>query len=142
MRLRGVQRGWTRDLRKDYFGWLNRMLQTQGGKSFAGYIREIREDAIDALPAEDKASVAWLIGDVEPVDQAALPQAKGPGEAWTAERVVAVGAAARRAAAGAALPAPTTKRPRRRTLHPRRRRRRGGRRRRRRCHRRRARLRR
>jgi putative heme-binding domain-containing protein len=87
--LRGVQRGWTRDLRKDYFGWLNRMLQTQGGKSFAGYIREIREDAIDALPDEDKASVAWLIGDVEPVDQAALPQAKGPGEAWTAERVVA-----------------------------------------------------
>ncbi|MGC6487761.1 MAG: c-type cytochrome [Planctomycetota bacterium] len=86
--LRSVQRGWTRELRKDYFGWLNRMLQTQGGKSFAGYIRAIREDAIDALPDDQKASVAWLIGDVEPIDQGALPQAKGPGEAWTTERVV------------------------------------------------------
>lgn len=86
--LRGVQRGWTRALRKDYFGWLNRMLQTQGGKSFSGYIRAIREDAIEALPDDELASVAWLIGDVEPIDQGALPQAKGPGEAWTAARVV------------------------------------------------------
>ena len=86
--LRSVQRGWTRELRKDYFGWLNRMLQTQGGKSFAGYIRAIREEAIDALPDDQKASVAWLIGDVEPIEQGALPQAKGPGEAWTTERVM------------------------------------------------------
>ncbi len=86
--LRGVQRGWTRALRKDYFGWLNRMLQTQGGKSFSGYIRAIREDAIEALPDQEKAAVAWLIGDVEPIDAAALPRAKGPGDAWTTERVM------------------------------------------------------
>ena len=88
--LRGVQRGWSRELRKDYFGWLNRMLQTQGGKSFAGYIHEIREQAIAALPDEDKASVAWLIGDVAKVDVGSLPTAVGPGEAWTTERVVQV----------------------------------------------------
>jgi putative heme-binding domain-containing protein len=86
--LRGVQRGWTLELRKDYFGWLNRMLQTQGGKSFAGYIRAIREEAIDALPDGEKAAVAWLIGDVEPIDAGALPRAKGPGDAWTTERVM------------------------------------------------------
>jgi len=86
--LRGVQRGWTRELRKDYFGWLNRMLQTNGGKSFAGYIREIREQAIAAMPADEASSVAWLLGDVEPIDVAALPQAKGPGDAWTTERVM------------------------------------------------------
>ncbi|MFN3243647.1 MAG: heme-binding protein [Planctomycetota bacterium] len=88
--LRGVQRGWTRELRKDYFGWLNRMLQTSGGKSFSGYIRAIREDAIAALPDDEAAAVAWLIGDVEPIDVAALPQARGPGQAWTRQRTMAL----------------------------------------------------
>lgn len=88
--LRGVQRGWTRALRKDYFGWLNRMLQTNGGKSFSGYIRAIREDAISNLPEEEAAAVAWLIGEVPPLDFAKLPRAKGPGQAWTTAGAMAL----------------------------------------------------
>ncbi|MCK5945478.1 MAG: heme-binding protein, partial [Planctomycetes bacterium] len=84
--LRRVQNGWTLATRKQYFGWLNEQLQKSGGQSFEGYLRAIRDDAIEHLPAEDAAAVAWLLGDVEPLDVGALPQAKGPGEAWTPER--------------------------------------------------------
>lgn len=81
--LRGVQTGWTLDARREYFGWLNETLQKSGGQSFAGYIRAIREEAIAALPEEDAAAVAWLLGDIESIDLAALPQPAGPARAWT-----------------------------------------------------------
>lgn len=86
--LRRVQNGWTLADRKAYFGWLNETLEKSGGKSFAGYIRAIREDAIVHLPAEDAAAVSWLLGDVATVDLASLPMPSGPPPAggWTLDR--------------------------------------------------------
>lgn len=81
--LRRVQNGWTLADRKYYFGWLNETLEKGGGKSFAGYIRAIRQDAIDHLPPEAKASVSWLLGDIAGIDLGKLPQPKGPPVAWT-----------------------------------------------------------
>jgi putative heme-binding domain-containing protein len=83
--LRRVQSGWPLDDRKYYFGWLNETLEKSGGKSFAGYIRAIREDAIAHLPPEDAASVSWLLGDIASLDLSKLPRAKGPAVAWTVE---------------------------------------------------------
>ena len=56
--LRRVKSGWTLEDRKYYFGWLKDTLQKSGGKSFAGYVRAIREDAINHLPAEDAATIS------------------------------------------------------------------------------------
>jgi len=83
--LRQVQNGWTLDDRKYYFTWLNDTLKQSGGKSFAGYIRAIRQDAIDHLPPKDAASVSWLLGDIAAVDLSKLPVAKGPPTAWTVD---------------------------------------------------------
>ncbi|MFK7740822.1 MAG: c-type cytochrome [Planctomycetota bacterium] len=83
--LRRVQNGWSRDDRKFYFGWLNGTLEKSGGKSFAGYIRAIREDAIAHLPKEEAAAVAWLLGDVATIDLSSLPMAKGPPVMWTVD---------------------------------------------------------
>ena len=83
--LRRVQNGWTLEDRKYYFGWLNETLEKNGGKSFAGYIRAIREDAINHLPAEAAAAVSWLLGEIAAVDLSKLPTAKGPAVAWTVE---------------------------------------------------------
>jgi putative heme-binding domain-containing protein len=83
--LRRVQNGWSLEDRKEYFGWLNETLQKSGGQSFAGYIRAIREDAIAHLPAEDAASVGWLLGEVGTVDLSTLPMPEGPPVAWTVE---------------------------------------------------------
>lgn len=83
--LRQVQSGWTLEDRKYYFGWLNETLEKGGGKSFAGYIRAIRQDAIDHLPPEARASVSWLLGDIAGIDLSALPTPKGPATNWTIE---------------------------------------------------------
>ncbi|MCB9877841.1 MAG: c-type cytochrome [Planctomycetes bacterium] len=81
--LRRVPHGWTLDDRKEYFAWLKDALEKSGGKSFSGYVRAIRDDAIAHLPPEDAATVAWLLGEVVTVDLGALPQAKGPPGGWT-----------------------------------------------------------
>lgn len=83
--IRRVQSGWTLDDRKYYFTWLNDTLRKDGGKSFAGYIRAIREDAIAHLTAADAAAVSWLLGDIATVDLATLPFPKGPAGGWTTD---------------------------------------------------------
>jgi glucose/arabinose dehydrogenase len=83
--IRRVQSGWTLDDRKYYFTWLNDTLRKDGGKSFAGYIRAIREDAIAHLTTADAAAVSWLLGDVATVDLGTLPLPKGPAGGWTTE---------------------------------------------------------
>lgn len=88
--LRQVQAGWTLAHRKYYFAWLKETLEKSGGQSFSGYIRAIREDAIAHLPAAEKASVAWLLGDVATIDLAGLPVPKGPPEVWTTETAMAL----------------------------------------------------
>lgn len=87
--LRRVQNGWTLDDRKYYFGWLNETLEKQGGKSFAGYIRAIRQDAIDHLPEDVKGSVSYLLGVIAAIDLSKIPTAKGPPVAWTTETAMA-----------------------------------------------------
>jgi putative heme-binding domain-containing protein len=88
--LRQVQSGWSLDDRKYYFGWLNDTLKQSGGKSFAGYIRAIRQDAIDHLPADEAATISWLLGDIAAVDLSKLPLPKGPPVAWTVESAMGV----------------------------------------------------
>ena len=69
--LRRVQQGWT--------------LENSGGKSFTGYIRAIREDAIEHLNPEDAAAVAGLLKDIGTIDLSKLPTPVGPPVAWTVE---------------------------------------------------------
>lgn len=83
--LRQVQNGWTLENRKFYFSWLNETLEKNGGKSFAGYIRAIREDAISHLPKEEAASISWLLGKIAPIDLSKLPVPTGPPVVWTVE---------------------------------------------------------
>ena len=86
--LRQVQNGWSLEDRKYYFGWLNETLEKGGGKSFAGYIRAIRQDAIDHLPPEAKASVSWLLDDIAGIDLSKLPLPEGPAVNWTIENAM------------------------------------------------------
>jgi putative heme-binding domain-containing protein len=83
--LRIVKSGWTLEDRKTYFGWLKDSLANSGGRSFAGYIRAIRQEAIEQLDAKDASSLAELLGDVGSIDLSNLPTPKGPPGAWTVE---------------------------------------------------------
>lgn len=83
--LRRVRSGWSLEDRKHYFTWLNETLRQSGGKSFAGYIRAIRDDAIAHLPPEDREAISPLLGDIASIDLTSLPVPKGPPGAWTTE---------------------------------------------------------
>jgi putative heme-binding domain-containing protein len=88
--LRRVKNGWSVADRKYFFGWLAKTLEKSGGKSFAGYIRAIREDAIEHLPADSKAAIAWLLGEVGKVSLSDLPSPEGPPRAWTVDDAAAL----------------------------------------------------
>lgn len=83
--LRQVRRGWTLDDRKYFFGWLNDALAKDGGKSFAGFIRAIRKDAIAQLETADVEALTGLLDDFPTVDLTKLPKPTGPGENWTVD---------------------------------------------------------
>lgn len=83
--LRRVRSGWTLEDRKYYFGWLNEALAKDGGKSFSGYIRAIRQDAIALLETKDVELLTGLLEDFPTVDLSKLPKPKGPPGAWTVE---------------------------------------------------------
>lgn len=83
--LRQVRSGWTPEDRKYFFGWLNEALAKDGGKSFAGFIRAIRRDAIALLETADVEALHGLLEDFPAVDLSKLPKPKGPGENWTVD---------------------------------------------------------
>jgi putative heme-binding domain-containing protein len=83
--LRRVAGGWSLEHRRYYFGWLNESLSKNGGRSFAGYIRAIRADAIEHLRPEDASMVAELLKEIDTIDLAALPLPKGPPGVWTVD---------------------------------------------------------
>ncbi len=61
MCLRVAEQGWTRPLREQYLDWFTRSAVFQGGKSFAGYLRNAREEFIAALPDEEAAALKPLL---------------------------------------------------------------------------------
>ena len=83
--LRRVRSGWSLEDRKYFFGWLNEALIKDGGRSFAGYIRAIRKDAIAQLDTKDVELLTGLLTDFPAFDLSKLPKPKGPPTAWTVE---------------------------------------------------------
>jgi putative heme-binding domain-containing protein len=83
--LRRVSSGWTPEDRRYFFGWLNESLMKDGGRSFSGYIRSIRADAIEHLPPAEAAAVSELLKEIGTIDLSALPIPKGPPGAWTVD---------------------------------------------------------
>jgi putative heme-binding domain-containing protein len=52
---------WTPETRKEYFNWFNNLASSRGGHSFIGFIKNIRQGAIDSLNEEEKAALKDVI---------------------------------------------------------------------------------
>ena len=59
--LRMLRTGWTTGLRSAYFEWLLKAANYRGGASFEAFIGFIRQDAIDSLTEEEKASLEEVL---------------------------------------------------------------------------------
>lgn len=81
--LRLVRNGWTDEWRRRYLKWFDKAAAMQGGSSFKGYLRNIREDFIAGLTAADRAALGELIAIETPeVDPYAELKARPIVKAW------------------------------------------------------------
>jgi len=70
-----LKKDWSPETRKAYFNWFTKLASSRGGKSFIGFIRNIRQGAIDTLSDQEKVALKEVI---EAKFEAADPAASGP----------------------------------------------------------------
>jgi len=89
--LRHATAGWTPALRREFFSWFPRTHEWQGGASFAGFLLNIRADALANVPeAVGRAELAELSQPRAPRFSAATMTPKGPGRKYTVDEAVAL----------------------------------------------------
>src|SRR5690606_33920291 len=87
--LRSLEHGWSLDERRRHFAWFRGARAYRGGNSFGGFLRNIRNEAIEKLSGEEKTALAEVLAEAPPPsDFAALPQPKGPGKEWTIDELL------------------------------------------------------
>ena len=62
--LRSVKTGWTTKQHEEYLDWFHKAANYRGGNSFHGFLRNIRNDAIASLAAEETVTLAAAIKSV------------------------------------------------------------------------------
>ena len=72
--LRALKDQWTLDQRKEYFQWFVSSTTFRGGNSFSGFIKNIRQEAIDHLSDADKAALKEVL-EAQPTGTANLVEA-------------------------------------------------------------------
>jgi len=85
--LRVVKGPWSEGQRRQYFQWFRAAAKKSGGVSYKGFIENLRKEALrNATDEERKMINSWKMEVVNnPFKN--LPQAKGPGKAWTMEDI-------------------------------------------------------
>ena len=82
--LRGLESGWTMDLRRKYFGWFNQALSLRGGNSFSRFLQNIRKEAVANLSDADKKELGDLLtAKAAPVDPTAELKARSVVKKWS-----------------------------------------------------------
>ncbi|MCB9784062.1 MAG: c-type cytochrome [Candidatus Omnitrophica bacterium] len=91
--LRNVRYGWTMPQREQFFQFINDAAKYPGGASYAGFLENIRKEALDnCSPAEQQALAPITGQSLQAVPEFEIKQPKGPYHEWTldeAQRLVA-----------------------------------------------------
>jgi len=75
--------GWTPELRKEFFGYLDVLAQAEGGNSLKGFVRNIRKEALAAAPEAERPELEQIAPIAARKPAAPIPAAAGPGRLWT-----------------------------------------------------------
>ncbi len=89
--LRVLKGGWTPELRRAYFSWFHRAVGFKGGNSLAGFIEQIKRDALANLSEAERAEVRPIL-DARPEARSAAASAPPRAfvKAWTVDELVPV----------------------------------------------------
>lgn len=88
--LRAVPGPWEGVERQRFFGMIEEMLGKQGGHSYAGFLKDLREEALRGCTPEERKAYEESMAKPETNPFANLPPVQGPGQAWTVDEVVAL----------------------------------------------------
>ncbi len=84
--LRNLKPGWTLEQRRRYFTFLNAASKHPGGASYAGFLTNIRDEALALAPNDQVLALKELTGvSYQAVPDFPIHPPKGPGQAWTVE---------------------------------------------------------
>ena len=90
--LRTMTVGWTPELRKAYFSWINHAADFKGGPSLAGFLRQIKDAAVATLTESEKADLRPILE--APPRAKAATASTAPSRAfvkeWTVDELVPV----------------------------------------------------
>ncbi len=81
--------GWTPELRKEFFRFLDELGQSEGGHSLKGFVRNIRKEALAAAPESERAALEEIAPATPRKAAAPIPTAEGPGRIWTQAEALA-----------------------------------------------------
>jgi len=87
--LRAVTTGWTPELRRKYFEWFNKAAGYRGGASFAGFVQNIKKEAVAKLTDEEKEDLRAIL-ETKPVKSAAAPKPRPFVRKWTTDEMTAL----------------------------------------------------
>src|SRR5262249_14887756 len=59
--LRNLKKGWTMKQREDYFKWFLKAAAYKGGNSFAGFVRNIKTEAVKTLTPEEQTALKPIL---------------------------------------------------------------------------------
>ncbi len=89
--LRNLRSGWTMELRREYFAFLNTAAKASGGASYPGYLTNIREEALATCSDSERNALADLTGEnFNPVPDFPIEPPVGPGAEWKLSEAIAI----------------------------------------------------
>lgn len=87
MNLRNVTTGWTLESRRELFTWFYDALRRSGGRSYVGFIEDMRADVLEHLTEEERAELGGLADASFGQSLADLPQPEGPARKWNRQEI-------------------------------------------------------
>ncbi len=88
--LRNARVGWTPELRKTFFEWFPKTTLWKGGNSFAKFLVNIRNDALETVGDSAERTALEALSQKPAPKPADLVLPRGPGRAYTVDEVVAL----------------------------------------------------
>ena len=87
--LRNLRHGWTLAERRAYFEFLNDAAKASGGASYAGFLTNIRSEALANCSNAERLAIADITGeDFNPVPDFPVQPIAGPGKRWTFDELL------------------------------------------------------
>lgn len=88
--IRNLRNGWTLDLRRSFFEFINEAAKAKGGASYGGYLTRIRDESLATCSDTTRKALEDITGEsFDPTPDFPITDPVGPGQQWTVDQAIA-----------------------------------------------------